>query len=141
MIRLSEPAPLYSEDSSLSAISPVCLPWSSNNPARFLSDGDKTVITGWGAATDNKVKLSRNLLNYAVSNPILEQVMVPVANNKCSAENNSFFQIDKNIQLCAGAESGTVGLKYNCTIDFFIIKKKFLHTKMLSRKVGGLWGN
>ena len=44
LIRLDEPVLLYSEDPKSSGLIPVCLPWSNDNPSRFLEDGDTVII-------------------------------------------------------------------------------------------------
>ena len=44
LIRLDEPVLLYSEDPKSSGLIPVCLPWSKDNPSRFLEDGDTVII-------------------------------------------------------------------------------------------------
>ena len=59
LIRLDEPVPLYTEDPRLSSILPICLPWSLDNLARNLTDGDPTLVTGWGRITNNFIKANR----------------------------------------------------------------------------------
>ena len=61
LIRLDEAVPLFSEDPSLSSASPVCLPWDMKDPARSISNGDKAVVTGWGAASNREANVTKNL--------------------------------------------------------------------------------
>ena len=46
LIRVDRPIPLFSEDSSLSSIIPICLPWLENDPGRNLAEGELLMFTG-----------------------------------------------------------------------------------------------
>ena len=44
LIRLNEPIPLFYEDSSISSVIPVCLPWSETDPGRTMNSGDRAMV-------------------------------------------------------------------------------------------------
>ena len=46
LIRVDRPIPLFSKDSSLSSIIPICLPWLENDPGRNLAEGELLMFTG-----------------------------------------------------------------------------------------------
>ena len=71
---------------------------------RDIEEGKRVLVTGWGANTNVKRDVQGNLITLGVSYPILLQVVVPVANSKCSADN--VFNINKELQICAGGEQG-----------------------------------
>jgi len=96
LIRLNDPVLLYSEDPKKSIIGPVCLPWSEDDDARYIGDGDAGIVTGWGKMSNNQDS------TRFVFSPILRQVRLPVANNLCTTPP---FNID-DTQLCAGGKKG-----------------------------------
>ena len=77
-------------------IGPVCLPWSEDDDARYIGDGDAGIVTGWGKMSNNQDS------TRFVFSPILRQVRLPVANNLCTTPP---FNID-DTQLCAGGKKG-----------------------------------
>ena len=107
MIRLNESVPLFAEDSQISIASPVCLPWSKDNYARFADDGAPALVTGWGRVT-NKLSIHRNnQIRNRVGSRILLQVKVPlVSEADCRKSDPAFRSIDGKTQICAGAEKG-----------------------------------
>ena len=54
LLRLDESVPLNSENPTMSLVSPICLPWSKDKPARSINEGNKTLLTGWGHVTNNR---------------------------------------------------------------------------------------
>ena len=105
------PVPLYQEDQRKSAVTPVCIPWNENDPGNYiLEDGATTLITGWGRRTNDRDVANAEYKQFSVSTPVLLQVKVPVANNKCS-QNESYYDFDFNEekQLCAGGVKGNNG--------------------------------
>lgn len=96
LIRLDEPVPLYSDAPEESIAGVVCLPWSEDDDARFIDDGDKTRATGWGKMSNNQ-----DGSRFVFSN-VLRQVVLPIANNLCTEYP---FKIDST-QLCAGGKKG-----------------------------------
>ena len=102
LIRVDEPIPLYTEGPHLSSILPICLPWSLDSLARNLTDGDPTLVTGWGRITNNFIKANRALSQYNVAERVLQKVQLPIANSKCNGKK----KFDINIQFCAGGNKG-----------------------------------
>ena len=100
LIRLNEPVPLHSENSTISLASPVCLPytWSAEDRARNLKDGKRTLVSGWGK-TYNEQGKGEIIPVFSVK---LKQVFLPIANNLCTEGN---YKIDST-QLCAGGKKG-----------------------------------
>ena len=54
LLRLDESVPLNSENPTMSLVSPICLPWSKDKPAKYIHKGNKTLLTGWGHVTNNR---------------------------------------------------------------------------------------
>ena len=79
---------------------PVCLPWSDNDPGRGISNGDKTVITGWGRTQNPSIDNESDV----VFSTKLQKVPVAISNDKCQPGDK--FEVDPQIQLCAGGEKG-----------------------------------
>ena len=102
LIRLDEPIPLHSEGPRFSSVVPICLPWSLDNLARNLTDGDPTLVTGWGRITNNFIKANRDLRQYNVAERVLQKLELPIANSKCTGKK----ELDYNIQFCAGGDKG-----------------------------------
>ena len=49
LIRVDEIMPLWNEDSKISSVMPVCLPWKSNDPGRKLRLGTIQILRNqWG---------------------------------------------------------------------------------------------
>ena len=105
MLRLNESVPLFSEDPQISAITPICLPWSrSVTSAWDLKDGHKSTVAGWGRITNNSTINDADLLKYKVSVQELQFLELPIANEKCGPRN--LLKINPAIQICAGGETG-----------------------------------
>merc|ERR1712008_100778 len=51
LLRLSESVPLFNENPMISAVLPVCLPWSDEELS--TEDAEKGIVTGWGRITNN----------------------------------------------------------------------------------------
>ena len=79
---------------------PVCLPWSDNDPGRGISNGDKTLITGWGRTQNSSIDNESDV----VFSTKLQRVPVAISNDKC--QKGDKFEVDPQIQLCAGGEKG-----------------------------------
>ena len=106
LIRLDEPVPLLGENHKISYVEPVCIPWGEDDPGNYiLEDGANTIITGWGRRTNDRDVAAAEFQQFSVSTPVLLQVRLPVANQKCTA--NDFFTIDEEKQMCAGGVKGT----------------------------------
>ena len=108
LIRLNEPVPLFNEDSAISSVEPVCLPWLQNDAARNLDDGHNALVTGWGRTKNQTIPGIRNV----VQSKTLLKVKVPIANNHCRKEGGK-FDIDactnflnQTCQICAGGKIG-----------------------------------
>ena len=105
LIRLDEPVPLFRENQAESSVIPVCIPWGEDDPGNYiLEDGANTIITGWGRRTNDRDVAAAEFQQFSVSTPVLLQVRLPVANQKCTA--NDFFTIDEEKQMCAGGVKG-----------------------------------
>ena len=108
LIRVDRAIPLFSEDSSLSSIIPVCLPWLENDPGRNLAEGEELMFTGWGRTSNNGAvsiyDYHYNIRKNRVSSKKLQQVQLPYLSKddeKCTR-----FDI-KDSQICAGGEKGS----------------------------------
>ena len=104
LIRVDRPIPLFSEDSSLSSIIPVCLPWLENDPGRNLAEGELLMFTGWGRTSNNGAVSNINLRKNRVSSKKLQQVQLPYLSK--DDERCTGFDI-KDSQICAGGEKGS----------------------------------
>jgi len=112
LIRINDPVPLFQENPQISAANPICLPWSEDNFAYFIDDGDFATVAGWGRTRrKNSAFTSQQLLNNKVNVNHLQQLKVPIANGKCEARPKLGF--DKTRQICAGGEKG----KDSCSGD------------------------
>ena len=117
LIRLDEPVPLFTEDPSKSLVLPVCLPWSKNDPARFVKEGDLSVVTGWGATSNDEIKKNRRLEKNGVFFPKLLLARLPIANSKCR-------NVDKTLKICAGGVKGMLEdycLVLSCIVILILI--------------------
>jgi len=111
LIRVDRPIPLFSEDSSLSSIIPVCLPWLENDPGRNLAEGEALMFTGWGRTVSrNSGAAQRRLIKNRVNTKVLQQVQLPYLSK--DDEKCSLFDL-KDSQICAGGEKG----KDSCSGD------------------------
>ena len=79
---------------------PVCLPWADNDPGRSISNGDKTLITGWGRTQNPSIDNESDVV-FSIK---LQKVPVAISNDKC--QKGDKFEVDPKIQLCAGGEKG-----------------------------------
>ena len=103
LIRVDRPIPLFSEDSSLSSIIPICLPWLENDPGRNLAEGELLMFTGWGRTSNNNRAELGKLIKNRVNSKKLQQVHLPYLSKddeKCS----NLTVTDS--QICAGGEKG-----------------------------------
>ena len=100
LIRVDRPIPLFSEDSSLSSIIPVCLPWLENDPGRNLAEGEELMFTGWGRTSKRSLLANRNFIMNRVNSKKLQQIQLPY-DEKCTG-----FDV-KDSQICAGGEKGS----------------------------------
>ena len=103
LIRVDRPIPLFSEDSSLSSIIPVCLPWLENDPGRNLAEGEILVFTGWGRTSNDQAEYYENIRKDRVASKRLKLLKLPYLSKddeKCSLYN----LLDS--QICAGGEKG-----------------------------------
>ena len=106
LIQVNESIPLFTEDSDISFVSPVCLPWNSNDTGNSLDDSDYMYVTGWGRVTNNRLKSSLNYKRFRASTPTLRKARLPyVSDEKCKQE-NIFKNLDTTKQICAGAVDG-----------------------------------
>jgi len=104
LIRMDEGVPLFQEDQTLSAANPICLPWSDDAYAYFIEEGVRATVAGWGRTRSRNNQNSQNALRRnKVNVKHLQQVEVPIANDKC---NEKPFIIDPERQICAGGEKG-----------------------------------
>lgn len=112
LIRLNESVPLFNEDSTISSITPVCLPWSKDNFARNLKAGSDAVVTGWGRTTNDRKKALRKILRNRVQSKVLQRVTLPIADvNFCKDADQAYGNIDATTQICAGGKKGNFFLQ------------------------------
>ena len=107
LLRLNESVPLFSEDPEISAVSPICLPWSRDNFARFAEGGDQVLVTGWGRTSNNKRLSELNAIRHRAGSRILLKLKTPIVSvNECKKADPKFRDLDARTQMCAGAEEG-----------------------------------
>jgi len=106
LIRINNPVPLFQENPQISAANPICLPWSEDNAeiAYFVEEGNRATVAGWGRTRSRNSQNAQNQLRKdKVNVKHLQQVKVPIANDKCTKPP---FNIDTERQICAGGERG-----------------------------------
>ena len=104
LIRINDPVPLFQENPQISAANPICLPWSEDSLAYYVEEGDKPTVAGWGRTRSRNSQNAQNQLRKdKVNVKHLQQVAVPIANDKCTKPP---FNIDTDRQICAGGERG-----------------------------------
>jgi hypothetical protein len=106
LIRLDEAVPLSYEDPAKSSVSPVCLPWASNDPGKDYVPGDLATITGWGRITNNAQISFANYLKFKILNLKLLKLQVPLLDGNECLKDPIFKDVLSDIQVCAGAERG-----------------------------------
>merc|ERR1711974_99486 len=99
LIRMDEGVPLFQEDPKISAANPICLPWSDDSYVRWIEDGDRATVAGWGETRNKAINSQNKLLRLKSHVDHLLQVDVPIANEKCKGIN---LNIDPERQICAG---------------------------------------
>ena len=101
--------PLHQENEFESSVSPICLPWNTNVDMETREDQIATVA-GWGRTTRRKTENSlRNLLKNNILVKVLQELDLPIANEKCKTDPTTRTYIsvfDPEIQICAGGEKG-----------------------------------
>jgi secreted trypsin-like serine protease len=109
LIRINDAVPLHQENEFESSISPICLPWNTNVDMETREDQIATVA-GWGRTTRRKTENSlRNLLKNNILVKVLQELDLPIANEKCKTDPTTRTYIsvfDPEIQICAGGEKG-----------------------------------
>lgn len=113
LIRVDKAIPLHSENSNLSGVSPVCIPFEPDDPGRKLLEGDRLVVTGWGRIT-NSFKINKE--NYAKFNAgarVLQLAEVPAVSRAKCQEIEAFesLDLDPKLLICAGGELGECDCK------------------------------
>ena len=100
LIRIDERIPLYQDDPTISAASPICLPWSEDSFVYFLEAGYNATVAGWGRIRrrNNANAKNEQQRNKAGSKNLL-QVKLPISN--CPK-----LPIDHSKQICAGGIRG-----------------------------------
>ena len=102
LLRMNEPIPLFYEDSSISRIVPVCLPWKSSDPNAEIDDeddGKKIMVTGWGRVTNDRSEVVKTLDQYQVASRILNKVFLSVKDDQFCQGPNTRFKTSS--QICA----------------------------------------
>jgi len=60
------------DDTEASIISPVCLPWGSNDPGQRLREGDSFIVTGWGKVTNDNIETRISYTEYGTASRTLQ---------------------------------------------------------------------
>lgn len=114
LIRINEAIPLFQENPRISAVNPICLPWSEDDTffAWDLRDGDKAKVAGWGRTrrrqttrTDSQLvkdKAGSSVLKVAPANIAFEECV----NGESEDGKRIPFAFDKESQICAGGVKG-----------------------------------
>ena len=105
MIRVDDKIPLFPFDST-AIVTPVCLPWSSNDFGHNLRNNDMLTVTGWGTTEEN-LKTGKDQVTgeYYVKNDILQQVKLPYVDIKTCQEKLFDFKEPSKV-ICAGGVEG-----------------------------------
>ena len=106
LIRINDPVPLFKENPTISTANPICLPWSEDTAeiAYYVEEGNRATVAGWGRTRSRNSQNAQNQLRKdKVNVKHLQQVQVPIANDKCTRPP---FNIDTDRQICAGGERG-----------------------------------
>ena len=107
LLRLNESVPLNSDSPTMSSVSPICLPWSKNNPGRNVPNGTKVLLTGWGHTTNNHLKQKENLERIKSGSSFLRKVKIPIISvDVCSKTTTSYKDLNATTQICAGGDKG-----------------------------------
>ena len=67
-----------------------------------MSSGDRGLVTGWGQTTNDLVKFNSQFSRTRVGSRILRKVKVPILDKKSCSQ----FNVENNIQICAGGVRG-----------------------------------
>ena len=119
LIRFDKAVPLHQENPTTSYVIPICLPWNNDNPGNNLIEGDKMLVVGWGAITNDKEEYRENLLRHKVPTQTLQKLLVPVVGTDCLLQEI----VDFTKQFCAGGEAR------KCVYSFIIaLQNTFLLT-------------
>ena len=109
LIRIEEAVPLHQENEFKSSVSPICLPWNTNLDEEIQEDQIATAA-GWGRTVRRATKNSQfNLLNNNINVNLLQELGLPIANEKCTNDpkvTKVIKMFDPDTQICAGGERG-----------------------------------
>ena len=109
LIRINEAVALHEENEFKSSVSPICLPWNTNLDEETKDDQIATGA-GWGRTVGRKSANSvRNVLNNNINVNELQELDLPIANEKCKNDptiTKTIRQFDPDTQICAGGERG-----------------------------------
>jgi len=107
LIRINEGIPLYVENSKISSVRPICLPWSKDVTFAWnFDDNDFARVAGWGRVFKKQTKLTdQQLIRNKVNRRFLQVVTLGLASDVCSKGIIDGIKIrfvfDKEKQLCA----------------------------------------
>ena len=103
LIRLDEAVPLSSENPKVSAVSPICLPWKTDDSARNLDYGDYATVTGWGRVYNNYWEHYQIKTNLGAGSRVLQKATLAILHKAtCSL----VWGRDTEKIICAGNEKG-----------------------------------
>ena len=51
-------------------MSPICLPWNSNDPGRQINPEENVTVTGWGRDTNLHFIAAQNYAEFAAATPV-----------------------------------------------------------------------
>ena len=109
LIRIEEAVPLHQEDEFKSGASPICLPWNTNLDEETQED-QIAMGAGLGRTVRRATKNSQaNLLNNNINVNQLQELGLPIANEKCKNDptiTKIIREFDPDTQICAGGERG-----------------------------------
>ena len=103
LLRLDEAVPLSSENPKVSAVSPICLPWKTDDSARNLDYGDYATVTGWGRVYNNYWEHYQIKTNLGAGSRVLQKATLAILHKAtCSL----VWGRDTEKIICAGNEKG-----------------------------------
>merc|ERR1711971_602031 len=87
-----------------SYVSPICLPWNSNDPGYSTTAGQVLTATGWGTTTNKRTIVNKNYDDLRAATGILQRVSLKAINKTSCQE--YYTSANYSLQVCAGDEKG-----------------------------------
>ncbi len=87
-------------------ITPVCLPWNTDDPGSKLVKDDSLTVTGWGKVTNDRRITRKNYKQFNAAARVLQKLEIPAVSRR-ECKNLPLFKLLKpTLQICAGGQIG-----------------------------------